>query len=207
MRVLLSSSPRSALRYLPAEVFAARYGLLVTPQKLQLVEVGTRLGAPWALDNAAFAGFVARDFERALDYYRSAPSPLFVVVPDVVADARKTRALWDVWAYRITGYPLAYVLQDGQQAQYVPWEECAALFVGGTTRYKLGADAYALTTEGKARGLHIHMGRVNTQRRLNYAQSHGIDSVDGTGFARFQRHSLRLSERVLGNVQLLMEAE
>lgn len=206
MRVLLSNSPASILRHLPADVFAARYGLLVTPSRLQPVKKGTRLGAPWALDNAAFAGFVAHEFEAALAFYRDETPPLFVVVPDVVADARATRALWDVWAHRIAGYPLAYVLQDGQPAQDVPWDECAALFVGGTTAYKLGEAAYRLVLEGKARGKHIHMGRVNTQRRLNYAQSHGIDTVDGTGFAKFQRASLRLSERVLGNMQLKLEA-
>lgn len=202
MRVLLSNSPRSALRFLSPQDYAARYGALCTPQRLQPLDVVEASGAVWALDNAAFSGFSAQAFEAALAYYRTAPAPLFVVVPDVVANAKATRRLWDTWQPRIEGYPLAYVLQDGQRSQDVPWDTCAALFVGGTTAYKLGIEARKLIAEGRARGKHIHMGRVNTKRRLIYALFHGCDTVDGSGFARFQRASLRLSEALFEHIPM-----
>ena len=57
------------------------------------------------------------------------------------------------------------------------------LFIGGTTTWKLGPAARRLVAEAKARGKHVHMGRVNSQRRYNYARHIGCDSVDGTYLA------------------------
>jgi hypothetical protein len=51
------------------------------------------------------------------------------------------------------------------------------------SEWKLGAAARALTAEAKARGKHVHMGRVNSLRRLRYADAIGCDSADGTFLA------------------------
>lgn len=40
------------------------------------------------------------------------------------------------------------------------------LFLGGSTAWKLGSAARRLTTEAKARGKQVHMGRVNSLKRL-----------------------------------------
>jgi hypothetical protein len=58
-----------------------------------------------------------------------------------------------------------------------------ALFIGGSTEWKLGAEARALAALAKNRGLWVHMGRVNSLRRLRYAADIGCDSVDGTYLA------------------------
>jgi hypothetical protein len=108
-----------------------------------------------------------------------------VVAADAVGDAVKTRALFDEWHGQIhsKGFPVAYVLQDGQLSCDVPWNDCAAIFVGGTDAFKESMQALALMHEAKARGKWIHMGRVNTLRRLRFAHTAGCDSIDGSKFS------------------------
>lgn len=60
------------------------------------------------------------------------------------------------------------------------WDELDALFIGGTTAWKLGRHARTLVREAKLRGKHVHMGRVNSGARWRYAEHIGCDSVDGT---------------------------
>jgi hypothetical protein len=144
--------------------------------------------ARWAADNAAFSRFDGDAYEAMLDVIAPyGAGCLFVTVPDVVADADATLGLWDKWAWRVArlGLRTAYVLQDGVTERMVPWHTADALFIGGTTAFKLSAEARDLAQRGKALGKWIHMGRVNTGPRLRYAQHIGCDSVDGSGFARF----------------------
>ena len=54
------------------------------------------------------------------------------------------------------------------------------LFIGGTDEFKLGPDAEAIGREAKDRGKWLHMGRVNSIKRLRIAKRMGCDSVDGT---------------------------
>ena len=85
-----------------------------------------------------------------------------------------------MWQPILTGWPLAYVAQDGADANTVPWSDMSALFIGGSTEWKLGADATALAECAHSKGMWVHMGRVNSRRRTLYAASIGCDSVDGT---------------------------
>jgi hypothetical protein len=144
-------------------------------------------GTPWALDNGAFSGFNSEAFLKRLEACTPDVDCRFVVAPDAVGDAVKTRMLFAQWAptIRAKGFPLAYVLQDGQKWEYVPWEECAAIFVGGTTQYKTSREAVALVREAKRKGKWVHMGRVNTLRRFRFAITAGVDSVDGSQFSWF----------------------
>jgi hypothetical protein len=84
---------------------------------------------------------------------------------------------------RAIGYPVALVAQDGLEHQPVPWDDIDALFLGGTTTWKLSAAAADLTDEAHARGLHVHMGRINSRRRLRHAAAIGCHSADGTYLA------------------------
>lgn len=67
----------------------------------------------------------------------------------------------------------------------------SAVFIGGTTEFKLGATARAITAEAKRRGKWVHMGRVNTAQRVRYAKQIGCDSFDGTTFSRWRATYLR----------------
>ncbi len=140
------------------------YGIL-TSYKHKGVPAGITAGLPWAGDNCAFTGFDAERFTAWLEgmtAYR--PTCLFVAVPDVVGDAAATLARYVAWTDAMNGWPLAYVAQDGSEAHDIP-PSASALFVGGTTAWKESAAAIDMIQRAQARGLHIHIGRVNWRRR------------------------------------------
>jgi hypothetical protein len=151
------------------------------------------------MDNGAFAGFDATRFVAMLDRYRQERGCLFVVAPDVVGDAASTLKLWPFWSQAIRGYgfPVAFVAQDGLTARMTPWTELDALFIGGTTAFKLSREARMLAGYAKARGKWLHMGRVNSRRRVKYALQLGVDSIDGTGWCRWADIRLTLGTRWL----------
>jgi|GEM_PF-1161314 len=148
----------------------ARFGIL-TSFRHRGVPAGVRAGLAWGGDNAAYTGgfdptaFLA--WLAAMEGYRA--TCLFIAVPDVCGDAEATAALFGVWAPRLTGWPLAYVAQDGQENRALPaaavW---AALFIGGTTAWKLGAGAVHCIEQAQALGKRVHVGRVNYGRRYRH---------------------------------------
>ena len=114
--------------------------------------------------------------------------PLFVVLPDVIGNAKETMRLFMRWQSIVhddLGLPRAYVLQDGLDSVGVPWDHTEAIFIGGTTRFKLCKRVANTVAEAKDRGKWVHMGRVNTPDRAAYAWSIGCDSFDGSQFGRF----------------------
>ena len=159
------------------------WGHLFTPAEfVPIVEDGR----VWAVDNGVFTrGFVwddMRDFLESKEEHREACK--FVVVPDVVGDAVATMCLYRHWAWRIKamGWPVAFVAQDGQEQHDFP-PEYDALFIGGTTHWKMGEGAVRCIVQAQANGKWVHVGRVNTQRRIAYFQQLNVDSVDGTCLA------------------------
>ena len=109
---------------------------------------------------------------------------LFVTAPDVVGDAAQTLRNFAEWRSELDGFPVALVGQDGLGVP--PWDEFDALFIGGTTEWKMGAQARRLIREAKERGKWVHMGRVNSYARGRYARWLGCDSIDGTQFSWFR---------------------
>ena len=90
---------------------------------------------------------------------------------------------------RRLGYRAALVLQDGATPATVPWWLTdTVLFIGGTTAWKLGDEVRAIAARAHELGRHLHMGRVNTRRRLMAAAALGCQSVDGTLLV-FDRHA------------------
>jgi hypothetical protein len=140
---------------------------------------------PWGVDNGAFSGFDPVAFRELVGRSAGKPGLLWVVCPDVVADARATLEMWRVWSpvLRSASVPVAFVLQDGQERHELPAADC--YFIGGSTEFKLSEAAADLAAEGKRRGAWVHMGRVNSLRRLAIAHDMGCDSVDGSGYSRF----------------------
>jgi hypothetical protein len=116
------------------------------------------------------------------------PGCLFVVVPDVVADHVATLRRWHHWSERVrelSGQPLAFVAQNGAEDGPVPWDEFGTLFIGGDTDWKLGSAASQLVWDAHERGKHVHMGRVNSAKRITRALEMGCDSFDGFKWARW----------------------
>ena len=107
---------------------------------------------------------------------------------------------------RSYGYKAAFVAQDGLEEHLakIPWSAFDVLFLGGgqSPRYltatnrvrnaqgewvgewKLTPGARRLVDLAKAKGKWVHMGRVNSFKRLSIAAEFGCDSADGTCIGR-----------------------
>lgn len=162
-------------------------GRFCGPRNYHRMWDSVRAGFLWAADNDAFNGFDSGLYQRMLDDLEGVPGCLFVTCPDAVGDATETFRLFLEWGQRVlrTGQPLGYVAQDGALAADLPWNAISALFIGGSTEWKLGGHAETLVREAKDRGKWVHMGRVNSGRRLKVAKAWGVDSIDGTELSWF----------------------
>lgn len=157
------------------------YGQILTPAGGTI----TPTARVFAVDNGVYTGRFDPDrFTRYLDALKPyLPRCLFVAAPDVVADYRATLAQYGEWypILRGAGWPVAYVAQDGSEASELP--ECQAVFIGGSTEWKMSNAALSVIRQAKRRGLWVHVGRVNSQKRIRHFQLAGVDSADGTTIA------------------------
>jgi len=163
---------------------AGRLGLIATPAGGS----PPRHGIAWIADNACYSGHYPGNGKYLAWLARHAayaPRCAFATAPDVVGDAAATLARSTPMLARIrdAGYRAALVAQDGLEQLPIPWNSIDALFLGGTTGWKLGPAAAALAAEAHRRRLWVHMGRVNSLRRVRYAHTIGCRSVDGTFLA------------------------
>lgn len=156
------------------------------------------LGLPMAADNGCFNGLDSRAFVVMLNDFRESGVNLdWVVVPDVVADGDATFVQWGRWepVVRAFGFKPALVLQDGMDRLSVHQFDPPALFIGGSTEFKLGRLAADLTADWRAKGRPVHMGRVNSERRIRYAVQIGCTSCDGSGFSQWPDTRIPLGVR------------
>jgi len=181
----LSGASNKALRAVAHE---HGIGLLCTPDTGYIGHIEDY--PAWAADNACFAKGESFDLEAYFAWLAKVPAAararcLFAPAPDVVGDAAATlaRSLPVLPMIRAAGFPAAFVAQDGIENTEVPWDEFDVLFIGGSTDWKLGPIARAYVSEAKARGKRVHMGRVNSEKRLRYAEAIGCDTADGTFLA------------------------
>lgn len=169
------------------EMSAEHYGWLLSPARTMTVY--GLYGLPYGVDNEVFTGrFEPGRFVRALQRIKDAHGTndcRFVVAPDVVANARVTLRLFDRWAAVIKelGFPVALAAQDGLEALPVPWDNSDALFVGGSTEWKMSDAAAGVMWEAKQRGKWVHVGRVSSWLRVDQLKV-PPDSVDGTHWAK-----------------------
>lgn len=145
-----------------------------------------RPDAPFAVDNGGYnipdVDGLLRLLDREWDRRKLCR---WVAVPDIVESAIRTLEVFDHWRYRLNGWPLALVLQDGQEHLPIPWAGIDAVFIGGSTGWKLGPHAAQCIKAAKALGKWVHVGRVNTPARYEYFERLGADSIDGTGLSRY----------------------
>lgn len=184
--ILVSGATRTLAGYL----HHPRLGCLLTPDIARPAHLRlARASGCWAADNSAFARFDPGRFCSFLGRIARLPGCLWVSAPDVVADARQTLARFDRWQPVITevGLPVAYVAQDGSEELDLPWGRLACLFVGGSTGWKLSRASEDLIGETRRRGRWVHVGRVNSRKRVRWCAAAGADSLDGSGFGRFPR--------------------
>lgn len=160
-----------------------RLGFILTPDMGNVIPSDVWVAA----DNACFSNpkkYSDERYERHLRRFDPRRC-LFATAPDVLGDHDATieRSIPMLRRIRSLGLPPAFVAQNGWEEATTPWDECDALFVGGTTEFKFRAGRDAVSA-AKRRGKWAHMGRVNSGDRLRAAAAIGCDSADGT-FLRF----------------------
>ena len=176
---------------------AAGWRLLLSPTgRMETMRIERM---PYALDNGAWTAHQQRTsfeddlFRRALDKFGAQAD--WIVVPDVVCDAAATLEAFDRWWTELRGAGLLLLaLQDGMTDAQVAsrLRPGVGLFVGGSTEFK---ERHALRWGALARqhSAYLHMGRVNTVRRMAIATEAGCHSVDGTSASRFAINIPRLT--------------
>lgn len=192
---LLYLTATSAKNVLP-HIDAGTLGFLNTPA----TNLRIREGWTWAADNGCYGKNYVGDrawFDWLLRVRESPGTCLFATAPDVVGDFGATLERARPWLGRIrtAGLPAALVAQDGATSRTIPWSDCDAVFIGGTTGWKLGSEAEGIVVEGVRRGVHVHVGRVNSWRRFSRFAALGADSADGNYIAFGPERNL---PRVLG---------
>jgi hypothetical protein len=112
----------------------------------------------------------------------------WVVAPDIVAGGPASLDLSLSWLDRcLSACPrVLLAVQDGLTPIDVsPFLGArVGLFVGGSTDWKI-ATMRQWGALGRDRGCWVHVGRVNTARRINYCHDAGVTSFDGTSASRF----------------------
>lgn len=199
--ILLVSGPP------PKYIGRRRLGWLRTPRNGASVHEIVASGVPWAADNDCYNRLDRPRYLTMLRAIAGYPRLLWVTAPDVVANADATLARFRLWRPALDYYslPIALVAQDGQEDRSVPWDAIHCLFIGGSTRWKLSGHAARLIQEAHARGKWVHVGRVNTLRRMWLFSSLPVDSIDGTCFSKLPDKFIPWMLRRLDGQQHVME--
>jgi hypothetical protein len=191
--IVLLDTNKTQWEQAPAELGSdVEVGQLLTPLT-RYADRGTR----YAIDNGAFAGFEPKSFISLLERQKPARNRcIFVAAPDVVGSARRTLEVFTHWYPRLCGWPLALVAQDGQGSLPIPWHLIAAIFIGGSTTWKLGRHAERIIKAAKAMGKWVHVGRVNGPERFDKFAAMGVDSIDGSGISQYSHMRRNLAAGV-----------
>lgn len=189
MMVMPSNHTSMQLGYI-AGTWPGRIGWMLSPG-------GWRTPANWmpyAIDNGAFPVWEKGHKWDEREFYAHCQrivgmthKPLWIAVPDVVADREETIKSWWRHCSQVERYcpRLAFVVQDGMTPDDVP-PNCDVVFVGGTTEWKWST--LRMWSENFPR---VHVGRVNTERMLWMAHDCGAESCDGTGWFRGDKSQLQ----------------
>lgn len=142
-----------------------------------------RAATPYGLDNGCFKTFERDAWARLLEQAEE-DAPVFACLPDIVGDAQRTVELFTYFKSFTNGIPRALVLQDGIEHATIPWDDLAAVFVGGSDAFKFSPITMRAAKTAKMLGKWVHVGRVNTAKRVsNWV---GVaDSIDGSGISRY----------------------
>lgn len=176
-------------------------GRFITPRTWNNIEEIANSGYTWAADNDCFQRLDRAAYLLMIKRIGrvNRTNLKFVTVPDVPYQGRESLTRYLLW-YPILDYaglPKAFVGQNGTEELAIPWETFEAFFIGGDDRWKLGLAAAKLVREAKRRGKWVHMGRVNSDKRIEYALSIGCDSYDGTGYSKYSYAQIPRSEAVM----------
>jgi hypothetical protein len=173
---------------------AAGWRLLITPDTLRATAMQQQRWtdgtvAPYALDNGAWGCFQRNEpwdsgrFRACVEAVGADAD--WIVLPDVVAGGLSSLALSLSWLAELAGRVLLPV-QDGMSPADIRPHVGGrvGIFVGGTTSWKL-ATLNRWGQLARETGAWLHVGRVNTARRIGQCGDVGAHSFDGTSVTRF----------------------
>lgn len=151
-------------------------------------------GFPYALDNGAWSAFTrGRPFDElafSVALRKMGGAADWTVIPDVVASGAASLDLSLRWMRRVLDESPRGMLavQNGMTVADVrPFVgPRVGIFIGGDTAWKL-ATLLDWTQLGREVGAWVHVGRVNTARRIAVCQLAGATSFDGTSASRFAK--------------------
>lgn len=151
-------------------------------------------GFPYALDNGAWTAYQqGRPFDEvafAGALRKMGAGADWTVIPDIVAGGLASLDVSLKWMRRVLDEtPRALLaVQDGMTpADVRPFlGERVGLFVGGSTDWKLSTLGQWAEL-GRDVGCWVHVGRVNTARRIHLCAAAGATSFDGTSASRYAK--------------------
>jgi len=131
------------------------------------------------------------------------------VLPDIVASGLASSEFSLRWKERLRGMPTRMLLavQNGMQINDVAslLSPAIGIFIGGTTEWK-EATAQAWGSVARLRHCHLHVGRVNSARRICICAAAGADSFDGSGVSGYAMALPRL-DRALRQCDMFAAAD
>jgi hypothetical protein len=149
-------------------------------------------GMPHALDNGAWTSYLSKEpfdeaaFLRAYELF--APTADFIVLPDIVAGGMQSLDFSMKWRARL-GKPFGLQLiavQDGMEPDAIEpiIDSGLGIFIGGTTEWK-EQSMFAWGKFARGKGIYLHVGRVNSVRRIHLCGAAGAQSFDGSSVSRY----------------------
>lgn len=194
MKFLMDKSPAELATRL------ALYPDLILGQFITPLTRYRNAGGVFAIDNGAFTRFKHGDFSKILvrdEQYMD--NCLFVAIPDIVGNARRTMEIWNRRSVFSTGnWPLALVAQNGMEDFDIPWCELDAIFIGGEDPWKDSRAVMDIVKTAKTLGKHVHIGRVNEIKRYERFCEAGADTCDGSGVARYSHMLEKIRDALSG---------
>jgi len=166
-------------------------GLLLQPNERRLWP-----GFKYGIDNGAFSAWNTGKPWREAPWLRllrdHGAGAEWAVLPDIVNGGAESLALSLRYLQQVRDMTRRHLIavQDGMTADDIRPHvgEHVGIFVGGSTEFKEGT----LPMWGRLAaemGCYLHVGRVNTQRRIKLCAMAGADSFDGTTCSRFSYKS------------------
>jgi hypothetical protein len=156
---------------------------------------------PFALDNGAFScwdrhanvfdfdkwNLIEPKWQRMIEWAGlGAQTPRWAIVPDVPGNAEATLERWGKYVQRVHDCEInaAIAVQDGMTVEQVKALRPGpvVICVGGTDEFKWGT-----LQQWTANFPRVHVLRVNQPDKLNFLESLGVESCDGTGWNRGNR--------------------
>lgn len=192
---LVGYASRTGTRRNLAALKGADWRLLVSAKG----ELRTEGFDRYALDNGAWTAYQqGQPFDEhafAVAVERLGERADWLVLPDIVMGGMASLDYSLKWLERLRGMPCRMLLavQNGMQVEDLAslLSPAVGIFIGGSTEWK-EQTAHVWGSLARRRHCYLHVGRVNSARRIRICAAAGADSFDGTSVSRYAKTLPRL---------------